>query len=369
MNSPMSKSTVVLFVLMILFVMLLAPARGAEPAAKGDFPPLAEAIKDYQKVVSTADGAQSFYTVWKRDKDAQMLAALPSGYEGKRFFIAVTVASGEDYAGLQAGDMYVYWKRYDKRLALIQPNVRIKSTGDAESKSSVKRLFTDRVILDVPIVAMSGSSPVIDMDALLVGQSSKFFGSSVRVSNSKLVTIKKAKAFPKNVELAFEVPTSSGRLQILHYSISEIPGSTGYKPRKADERVGYFTTSHRDYGQFKDPETRVRYINRWHLEKADASLQISPPKNPIVFYIEHSTPVRYRRWIRKGILYWNKAYEKVGISSAVEVYYQDTRSGAHMEKTLKMSDTTLFGGLATIKGRPSGRAGFIRRRARFSMPT
>ncbi len=227
MNSPMSKSTVVLFVLMILFVMLLAPARGAEEKAKPDFPALDEVIKDYQKVVSTADGAKSFYTVWRRDKDAQMLAALPSGYEGKRFFIAVTVASGEDYAGLQAGDMYVYWKRYDKRLALIQPNIRIKSTGDAESKSSVKRLFTDRVILDVPIVAMSGSSPVIDMDALLVGQSSKFFGSSVRVSNSKLVTIKKAKAFPKNVELAFEVPTSRGRLQTLHSSISEIPGNTG----------------------------------------------------------------------------------------------------------------------------------------------
>jgi len=186
MNSPMSKSTVVLFVLMILFVMLSAPARGAEAKAKPDFPPLDEVIKDYQKVVSTADGARSFYTVWRRDKDAQMLAALPSGYEGKRFFIAVTVASGEDYAGLQAGDMYVYWKRYDKRLALIQPNIRIKST----------------------IVTMSGSSPVIDMDALLVGQSSKFFGSSVRVSNSKLVTIKKAKAFPKNVELAFEVPSS-----------------------------------------------------------------------------------------------------------------------------------------------------------------
>lgn len=332
MNSPMSKSTVVLSVLMIQFVMLLSPARGAEPAAKPDFPPLDEVIKDYQKVVSTADGAQSFYTVWRRDKDAQMLAALPSGYEGQRFFIAVTVASGEDYAGLQAGDMYVYWKRYDKRLALVQPNVRIKSTGDAESKSSVKRLFTDKVILDVPIVAMSGSSPVIDMDELLVGQASKFFGSSVHVSNSKLVTIKKAKAFPKNVELAFEVPTGSGRLQILHYSISEIPEGTGYKPRKADERVGYFTTSHRDYGQFKDPETRVRYVNRWHLEKADASLQISPPKNPIVFYIEQSTPVRYRRWIREGILYWNKAYEKVGISSAVEVHYQDTRSGAHMEK-------------------------------------
>jgi hypothetical protein len=336
MNKSISKPFTVLLTACLCAVCLsslaMAAAAPAPAKPKPEFPPLAEVLKDYEKVVSTADGAKSLYTIWTRAKDGQMLAALPAGYERMKFFIALTVASGEDFAGLQAGDMYVYWRRYDKRLALIEPNIRIKSTGDAESKSSVDRLFTDRVILDVPIVTMSGSSPVIDMDALLLGQADKFFGSRVRISNTSLRKINKAKAFPQNVELAFEVPTSSGRLQTLHYSISEIPASTGYKPRKADERVGYFTTTYRDYGHLQEPETIIRYVNRWRLEKADPSLQMSPPKNPIVFYIEHTTPVRYRRWIREGLLYWNKAFEKVGISNAVEVYYQDARSGAHMEK-------------------------------------
>ncbi len=335
MNGTKSKQLRMVLVAGALMLWLSSAVMGAArpaPSKKPEFPPLNDVLKDYTKVVSTADGAASLYTIWTRAKDGQMLAALPSGWERMRFFIALTVSSGETFAGLQAGDMYVYWRRYDKRLALIEPNIRIKSSGDAESKSSIKRLFTDRVILDVPIVTMSGSSPVIDMDNLLVGQSSKFFGSRVRISNPSLRRIKKAKAFPKNVELAFEVPTSSGRLQTLHYSISVIPASTGYRPRKADERVGYFTTSYQDYGQLKEPETRVRYINRWRLEKADSSLQVSPPKEPIVFYIEHTTPVRYRRWIREGLLYWNKAFEKVGISNAIEVYYQDARSGAHMEK-------------------------------------
>ena len=341
MNDLKSKILSTLLILAITITSLSSIVTGAEkpPAAKPaaakpkpEFPPLDQVLKDYKKVISTADGEKSLYDIWTREKDGQMLAALPSGYESRRFFIALTVASGENLAGLQAGDMYVYWRRYDKRLALIEPNIRIKSTGDQESKSSVERLFTDRVILDVPIVTMSGGSPVIDMDALLVGQAGKFFGARVRVSNSKLIKIKKAKAFPKNVEMAFEIPTANGRLQTLHYSISEIPGTTGYKPRKADERVGYFTTGYRDYGQFKDPETMVRYINRWHLKKADSSLKVSPPKNPIVFYIEHTTPVRYRRWVREGLLFWNKAFEKVGISNAIEVYYQDKDSGAHMEK-------------------------------------
>ncbi|MFH1716763.1 MAG: zinc-dependent metalloprotease [Planctomycetota bacterium] len=336
----MSKTKNVLLVLTVI-ITALSPVAGAADSSEGskpeakpkpEFPPLEEVLKDYEKVISTADGERSLYTIWTREKDGQMLAALPSGYESRKFFIALTVASGEDYAGLQAGDMYVYWKRYDKQLALIEPNLRVKSTGDQESKSSVERLFTDRVILDVPIVTMSGGSPVIDMDALLIGQASKFFGPRVRISNSKLINIKKAKAFPNNVELAFEVPTENGQLQTLHYSISEIPKGTGYKPRKADERVGYFTTGYSDYGQFDKPETMVRYINRWNLEKADSSLKVSPPKDPIVFYIEHTTPVRYRRWVREGLLYWNEAFEKVGISNAIEVYYQDERSGAHMEK-------------------------------------
>ncbi|MHC4494637.1 MAG: DUF5117 domain-containing protein, partial [Planctomycetota bacterium] len=333
-----SKTWNVLLVPAIAVIALSSIAAGAaappKPKPRPEFPPANEVLKDYTKVISTADGQRSLFTIWIREKDGQMMATVPSSYisKSRKLFIAMTVASGEDYAGLQAGDMYVYWRRYNKRLALIEPNIRIKSTGDQESKDSVGRLFTDRVILDVPIVTMSGGSPVIDMDALLVGQAGKFFGPRVRVSNSQLVKIVKAKAFPKNVELAFEVPTQNGRLQTFHYSISEISGTSGYRPRKADERVGYFTTGYRDLGQFKDPETMVRYINRWHVEKADRSLKVSPPKNPIVFYIEHTTPVRYRRWVRQGLLYWNDAFEKVGISNAIEVYYQDARSKAHMDK-------------------------------------
>ena len=88
------------------------------------------------------------------------------------------------------------------------------------------------------------------------------------------------------------------------------------QPRVADERVGYFTTAYTDLGKFKERETRVRHINRWFLEKADPSLEVSPPKNPIVFYIEHTTPIRYRRFVRDGVLCWNKAFEKVGLVNA-----------------------------------------------------
>jgi len=298
-----------------------------------DLKPFADVSKDYEKVVSTADGQASFYTVWTRQKDQGMLAELPRGYENQKHFIALTVASGYAYAGLQSGDMYVYWKRLGNRLVLMEPNIETRSTGDNESKSSVKRIFTDRVILDVPIVALGPSGqPVIDMKDLLVGKSGSFFGGQTRGANQSLATIKTAKAFPENIEIAYEMPMSGGVLQNLHYSFSLLKGSPGYQPRAADERVGYFTTTYRDLGKFKENEKWVRYVNRWNLEKKDPKLKVSPPKEPIVFYVESTTPVRYRPFVKDGLMMWNKAFEKCGIRDAIEVYYQDQETGAHMEK-------------------------------------
>jgi hypothetical protein len=189
------------------------------------------------------------------------------------------------------------------------------------------------VILDIPIVCMGpGGGPVIDLDALMVGNAGQFFGRRVGKINKSLVTIEKAKAFPDNIELAFTVPDGTGRLVTLAYSVSVLPDKTGYKPREADARIGYFTTTHMDLANPGDDEPYVRYINRWNLEKADPKLKLSPPKEPIVFYMEHTIPVRYRRWVREGILEWNKAYEQVGIINAMEVRQQDARTGAHMDK-------------------------------------
>ena len=48
-------------------------------------------------------------------KDAKVLAELPAGFEKKKYFIALTVAGGELFAGLQEGDLYVTFKKYGKR--------------------------------------------------------------------------------------------------------------------------------------------------------------------------------------------------------------------------------------------------------------
>ena len=324
--------------------------RGGE--GRAEYPPFEEASKDYEKVVSVADGSQSLYILYVDRKRNQLLAELPRGWQQQKYFFAITQSTGGTFAGLQGPSRYVYWRQYDNRLALIEPELDTRSTGEPQSKISVERLFTDTVLLDVPIVCMGpNGQPVIDMDDLLVTRASTF--GNAGTANTRLARVVKAKAFPQNLEIAFEVPMSGnagprggggpggGRgqgggdgqvLTTFHYSISVIPDSSSYKPREADERVGYFTTVYRDLGQYLEDKKWTRYIDRWHLEKRDPSLKLSPPKEPIVFYIESTVPVRYRRWLREGIEFWNNGFRKIGIDSAIEVQYQDAQTGAHMEK-------------------------------------
>ena len=126
-------------------------AEEAKPKSS-DFPPAEKVLEGYKKVVSTMDG-KSFYNLYVNPKTQHVLAELPRDFKNQKHFIALTISSGESYAGLQAGDLYVRWEVFNqKRLALIQPNLESRSTGDDESKNSVKRLFTDRVLLDIPIL-------------------------------------------------------------------------------------------------------------------------------------------------------------------------------------------------------------------------
>jgi Met-zincin/Domain of unknown function (DUF5117) len=305
---------------------------GASAASSDGLKSWKDVSKGYEKVISTADGS-SFYNLYINKKTNQVLAELPRGYEKQHHFFAMTVAGGETFAGLQAGDLYTKWKRIGNRMALIQPQIAVRSTGDQESKDSVETVWTDRVLLDVPVVSNGPTGqPVIDLDDLLVGKARTFFGGSAIGLNKNLTTVSEIKAFPKNIELEFEGPIAGGTIKKFHYSISTIQGSRGFKPRQADQRVGYFVTTYTDLGKYDAKEKNRRLINRWHIEKADPKLALSPPKEPIVYYIEHTVPIRYRRWVRQGVESWNAAFREIGIEGAIQVQYQDKTSGANMEK-------------------------------------
>ncbi len=309
-------------------------------AQDDEFPPFDQVAQEYEPV-STGHEGPGWWRVWKRDRDAQLLAELPADFDGQRFFLTGTIAAGVDEVGVYPqytmwggnAERYVYWSRFDKSLALIEPNTFVKSSGDEQSQAAAARVHTDRVAAQVQILCMGpGGGPVIDLDEFLYSQSGDMFGYLAMGMNPSLARLDKVKAFPLNTEVAITLPVMDGRFATLHYSASRVEGDADYQPREADRRVGFFYTFHTDPAKNDGESQTRRYITRWNLQKAAPHLKLSPPVKPVVFYIEHTTPLRYRRWVRDGILEWNKAFERVGISGAIEVQIQDAASGAHMDK-------------------------------------
>jgi len=314
----------------ILFAAAIAAAIPASlAAAQRQLPKFEDVSKGYKQIQSSQDGG-SLYGIWFNEGEQQLLAELPRNWQRQKYFFAVTPAGGVIFSGLQGPARYVEWKDYGDRIALVEPQLEVRSTGEKVSRDSVGRIFTDSVLLEMPVVCRGpNGQPVIDLDQLLVGNSAKLAGLPL---NGRLAKFTKTKAFPQNIEIAVEAPDPGGNFKTLHYSISLVPDGGGYKPREADDRVGYFTTDYRDLGQYGTETNWTRYINRWNLQKRDPKLALSPAKEPIVFYIEHTVPVRYRRFVRDGVLQWNEAFERIGLDEAIVVYQQDEVTGAHMDK-------------------------------------
>ncbi len=314
------------------------PAIAAAGPDKDDFPPLEKVTEGYTQL-TPADKDGGLMTIWVREKDGQVLAELPQKLSSNPFYLLGTVAGGDPETGVYApyaqggqGTRQLYWRRYDDSLALIEPQDYFRSTGDDESKSAVERVYTDSVVLSTRILTMGpNGGPVIDLDEVLINNAQAWFGRFGQRMQTNLLSLEETKLFPYNAELTWELPAANGRLTTLHYSIGQPPKSPDFKPREADRRIGYFYTNFIDRAQNDGDTQTVRYAHRWNLQKRDPNLKMSPPVKPIVYYIEHTTPVRYRRWVRDGILAWNAAFERVGILNAIEVRQQDAQTGAYMD--------------------------------------
>ncbi|MBX7226294.1 MAG: zinc-dependent metalloprotease [Chitinophagales bacterium] len=106
----------------------------------------------------------------------------------------------------------------------------------------------------------------------------------------------------------------------IQHSIIAVP-ENDFKPRFEDPRVGYFTE------QITDMTTTsaVPYrdvIDRWHLVKKNPELAISEPVEPIVWWMENTTPIAFRPIIKEAVESWNIAFEQAGFKNAVVCYEQ-----------------------------------------------
>ena len=324
---------------------------------------LKEKIKKYDDLLKDAtkhDGPYTLYTKVKEGKTDLFIELSPEQI-GKVFFMQSMLQSGVNADGLQAGepgnmDLAVdafRLERYGENIRFIKPNLSWRWSDDNSWAASSRRSFPDGLLETLKIEAEHPESKKV-----LIKATGLFSGGIIELSdrinkvsgknyqydrdNSGIAEVK---AFPENIvirtknfytsgssgggmgDLLAQLMGTGGRSHLadgrsmpLNVTYLIFPQKdTGYEPRYADTRVGYFTQDYFDTTKPLSMDKMTRMILRWDMRKKDPAAALSDPVKPIVFWIDDTIPQEFRKPVAAGILRWNKAFEKVGIKNAIEV--------------------------------------------------
>ncbi|KAF3885129.1 MULTISPECIES: zinc-dependent metalloprotease [Nostocales] len=303
-----------------------------------------EDFRRYLEIVKNAEKIEGLFTLYRHQDSDKTYLEIKAEQLDKNFLGIVTLESGIGesgiYSGLPLQDFLFYFRHINNSLHFIIRNVKFRTESNEPELRSLARSFSDSVLYALQIVCIDPYSKniLVSLNDLLM-QDFPGLTSLLKYSlqadyhlEENRSYFDKINGFPENVEIdsvygfsspegayLVTVPDSRALTLKVHYSFSQLPENNGYVPRLADDRVGYFITAFQDFSKKQGKEPFVRYINRWHLEPSDSSAQISPPKKPIVFWIENAVPLEYRDAIAEGIFMWNKAFEKAGFQNALEV--------------------------------------------------
>lgn len=354
-----SRRVLVPFLLVLALVvagaLLAPPAHAADKKSdKSDGKPAAGEEKPFDDVVKGMEVVKGYFTIYRKpDENKVLLEILPSQLDSV-FLFAPTLEHGIGergiYSAMLPGDfpfcLPVKFHRSGKIIEWIQVNTRFTAEPGTPAARTLERSFANSILASAKIL----SQPQPDRKSLLVDASELFaqrdilgllpaidrsykpthyqfdkersaitavkgFDESVLLD----ITLHFATDDPKSVSLT--LPDARSLPVGVKYQLSALR-KTDYRPRDEDDRVGYYHTVAQDFTSDHPTDPYVRHIYRWNLEKADPGAALSPPRKPIVFWLENTIPLEYRDAVRRGVLLWNKAFERIGFKDAIVVKQQ-----------------------------------------------
>lgn len=341
-----------------------SPIGGGKP----DTGPEKKKEKTIDEVVKDTEKFTGLFTLYRKKEAGRdtVYMEIREDQLDKMLMLEVTIGTGTAQsmmavAGNPIDNIYFQFTRYsDDRIVMRMPNRFYRADKDKPIARALERSFADAYLESFKIEAKQP-----DRKSLLINIGDIFRGDIARITSifsggrppipipglssartaytldKELTQIQNIKAFPENIVVESQYHFTGSGTQAVPFGfrawVSDGPladprsiplrvtyvllplSETGYRPRLADPRVGYFTVDYQDFNYDNRNDPTVRYISRWHLEKADPKAPLSPPKKPIFFWLDNAIPLEYRDAIREGLLWWNKAFEKIGIKEAIVV--------------------------------------------------
>jgi len=277
---------------------------------------------------------------------------------GKEFIYFVHARNGQlntgTFRGNYRGSNILIFNRYFNRIEIEIQNHSFYFDPENPLSRAADANVTTAILASEFIVAQSDSAVMINVDDIFLTEALHqitrgFNPNSTNKNPFKLGKLKKnrskytyLKNYPDNTDVSVQYvysnpsPTNWGSdagltdarsVNItLQHSFISVP-ENDYQPRFEDPRVGYFSTQVTDMTEAEDVTPYRDLIHRWNLEQKHPEQFVSEPVEPIVWWIENTTPHEFRNAIKDGVLAWNKAFEKAGFNNALQVKVQpDTAS-------------------------------------------
>lgn len=294
-----------------------------------------QAIEDFECI-------PGLFTLYFKEDERRALLELAPEQLDEIYLCNITVDAGDGYyldSGAMLGNFPFVFKQVGKKVQLIQKNVSYRADPESPLSRAIPRGVTDSVLASSPLVG----EPHPETKHILVDAGAFFLQDIIGVGiwlseaagygfDPSETYFGFVKSFPLNTEIEVvahfrgmgmgpsspAIPDSRSLQHRYRYSLCALPDD-GYMPRLGDDRIGYFMTYYRDYDALAADLPYKYYIQRWRLEKKFPHQDVSPPKKPIVYWLENTIPYEYRDAVRAGILEWNTAFEKIGFKNAVEV--------------------------------------------------
>ena len=332
-----------------------AAARAAAPAAQAAPPSgsSSQAAKPdaYAEFVKGATEQHGLLTVWRK-KGEVYLEIAPSQL-GKDFIETAIPANGLGGFGIFPGYVYLaparimrFTKRDDK-IVITWPNTIYDAKPGSAAERAAATTYSQSVVALAPIAAEKTSNGDIIFDAKPFLGDVSAVAATLRESlgtknplhayhlDPARTFFGKTEAFPDNVVVEADQTFASADPNVIDnvpdphsvqlkvdYNIAVAPNTADYRPRPADSRVGMWDIARLEYGNYVERENRKHVVIRWNMEPGDSGKKLSPAKHPLVYYLSNTIPPEYRKTVREALLTWNDAFEKIGISNAVEVREQ-----------------------------------------------
>ncbi|GAC1307291.1 MAG: zinc-dependent metalloprotease [Vulcanimicrobiaceae bacterium] len=311
-------------------------------------PVRAEGIATYETWIKGADAQRGLLTIWH--KDGKVYLELAAAQLDREFIATIVPASGVGGQGVVWGNTdhlpteLLRFERAGNNVALLWPSPYFVAPHSPAAARAIDASFARSLVGLAPIVASDAKSGALVIDAapFLEDQLNlkAVLRSNVRdrpkaepyALDRERSYFGPTKAFPKNVVLEArqswhgeeqriaDVTADARTIQLkVVYNIAEPPERGDYTPRYADDRVGIYDAIYQSYDNDRVLSRKLRYLVRWNFRPSDPAKPVSPAKHPMVFYLSDTIPQAYRPAIRAGVLAWNRAFEQIGISDALQV--------------------------------------------------